>query len=151
LNRGLSIGLSRDFGGDMQPLVLAVHNVWRWVVVIAAIAAIVKALVGWVSQQPWSKLDDRLGMLYTIALDVQVLIGLILYILEQRWRLGDPFFAYVHPIVMIVALALAHIGRSRSRRAENPVAKHRTAAVFFLISFFLVVAAIPWQRRLLPF
>ncbi len=135
----------------MQPLVLGLHSLWRWVVLITAIAAIVKALVGWVSQQPWSRLDDRLGMIYTIALDVQVLIGLILYILEQRWRLADPFFTYVHPIIMIFALALAHIGRSRSQRIENAVAKHRTAAIFFLLSFFLIVAAIPWQRRLLPF
>jgi hypothetical protein len=135
----------------MQAVVLDIHNVWRWVVLVTAAAAIVKALVGWLSQGPWSSLDDRLGMFYTVALDIQVLLGVILYILAQRWRLPDPFFAFIHPIVMIIALTLAHIGRGRSRKAETPQAKHQAAATFYLISFFLIVAAIPWQRRLLPF
>jgi hypothetical protein len=135
----------------MQAVVLGIHDIWRWVVLITAAATIVRALVGWLSQGPWNSLDDRLGMLYTVALDVQVLLGLILYILEQRWRLSDPFFAFIHPLVMIIALALAHIGRSRCRKAQTPQAKHRAAAIFYSISFFLIVAAIPWQKPLLPF
>src|SRR5512138_3128541 len=139
-----------------MPAILMLHSIWRWVVLLAAAAAIVKALVGWFGRQPWTGLDDRLGMLYTLTIDIQVLLGLILYIVEQRWRTADPFFAYVHPLVMIIALILAHIGRSRTRKAAPAgsretqlsfdTARHRTAAIFYAISFLLIVAAIPWGR-----
>src|SRR5512135_1128646 len=121
-----------------MPAILMLHSIWRWVVLLAAAAAIIKALVGWFGRQEWALWDDRLGMLYTLAIDIQVLLGLILYIVEQRWRLPDPFFAYIHPLVMIIALAVAHIGRSRTRKAapagyaeaqlDFDVRRHRTAA-----------------------
>jgi hypothetical protein len=139
-----------------MPAILTLHSLWRWVVLVVAAVTIVKALIGWFGRQPWGRLDDQLGMFYTIALDIQVLIGLVLYILEQRWTLRDPFFAYIHPLVMIIALILAHIGRSRVRKLgagtdkrstlDLDVARHRTSAIFYAISFLLIVAAIPWNR-----
>ncbi len=139
-----------------MPAILTLHSIWRWVVLLASAAAIIKALVGWFGQQAWAEWDDRLGMFYTLAIDIQVLLGLILYIVEQRWRGPDPFFTYIHPLVMIIALALAHIGRSRTRKAapsgsgeaqlDFDVRRHRTAAIFYAVSFLLIVAAIPWNR-----
>jgi hypothetical protein len=141
-----------------MPAILILHSYWRWVVLVVAAVTIVKALIGWFGRQPWARLDDQLGMFFTIAIDIQVLIGLILYIIERRWTMPDPFFAYIHPLVMIIALILAHIGRSRVRKLgantgnsaslEIDVARHRTSAIFYAISFLLIVAAIPWSRPL---
>lgn len=130
----------------MPATVLMLHSIWRWVVVVVAAVAVAKALIGWLGRQPFGSLDDRLGMAYTITLDIQVLLGLILYILERRWSLPDPFFAYIHPLVMIIALALAHIGRRRSRTADSDEARHRAATLFYAISLLLIVAAVPWNR-----
>lgn len=124
------------------------HMVWRWVLLAAGLAVVVKALLGWLGKKPWSKLDDQLGMLYTITVDVQFLLGLILWfvgpfrITNAGALMSDPlgrFYIIEHPLMMFVALVLAHIGRSRSRKAESDVQKHRTAFIFYLLSFLFIV------------
>jgi hypothetical protein len=153
-------------------ILVVVHSIWRWVVLATALAALVKAFIGWQQQQPYTPLDRRFGMMYTMAVDIQVLIGLILWITEQRFLVfaGSManaqmrFYGVEHPAIMLAALALAHIGYSRSRRGVTGEpelrtapqvgggarvlvgSQHRTAALFYLASFILILAAIPWDR-----
>jgi hypothetical protein len=54
------------------------HAIWRWVMLLAGLVVVLKALAGWLGRQSWAKLDDRLGMIYTAVVDVQFLMGLIL-------------------------------------------------------------------------
>jgi hypothetical protein len=135
-------------------ILVTIHSIWRWVLLVAAVAAIVKAFVGWLGRRPYTPLDRRLGMLYTMVIDIQVLIGLILWIGERRFSvfaggMGDPtlrFYGLEHPLIMLAALALAHVGYSRSRKGSGDVPQHRTAALFYLASLILILAAIPWDR-----
>jgi hypothetical protein len=99
---------------------------------------------------PYTQLDRRLGLYYTIALDVQVLIGLIVWIVESRWTgfqtMGEPiarFYALEHPLMMLVAVAIAHIGYRRSRSGADDTFRHRSAALFFLVSLIIILVAIP--------
>ena len=53
----------------------------------------------------------------------------------------------------VVALILAHIGRSQSRKAEEPTAKHKRAAIFFGLGkvpalFATIIYAVPPVIRL---
>ena len=41
------------------------------------------------------------------------------------------FFAVEHPVGMIVAIALAHVGRVRIRKATDSESRHKRALVFF--------------------
>lgn len=127
---------------------LDVHMVWRWVMLVVALVTVIKALIGWQGKQPWTKLDDQLGMIFTITVDIQFLIGLILWfvgpfrITNAAALMSSPlarFYVIEHPLIMLVALALAHVGRSRSRRAVDPVQKHRAAFIFYLLSFLFIV------------
>lgn len=124
------------------------HAVWRWAMLAVGAAAILKALAGWLGKQPWTKVDDRLGMLYTLVIDIQFLIGLILWFAgpfnfkQLSVAMGNPllrFYLVEHPLLMIVALVLAHVGRSRSRKAPSAALKHRAAFIFYLLSFLVIV------------
>ncbi len=59
--------------------VVQLHAIWRWVLLAAAILAAGKALIGWLGKQPFTKLDNLLGMIFTIVVDVQFLLGLLLW------------------------------------------------------------------------
>jgi hypothetical protein len=102
-------------------------------------------------------------MFYTISLDVQLLLGLLLYFvlspittivfnnISASFSNADlRFFAWEHLFVMILALVFAHVGAITSRRAVEDVAKHRRAAIWFSFSLLAILAGIPWFRPLLP-
>ena len=63
----------------MYTTVLALHSWLRWAVVLLVLIAIVRALAAGAGRRPWLPLDDRLGLFFIIVLDVQLLLGLVLY------------------------------------------------------------------------
>ena len=122
-------------------IILMLHSLWRWVVLILAIAAIIKGFVGWFGQQRWQALDDRLGLFYTTAYDIQFLLGLILLVgLAVMSGLGR--IGMEHAVVMFIGAAVVHITRSRAKKASTDTAKHQTVAIGYLISLLLVIAGI---------
>lgn len=136
-------------------IIFTLHSLWRWVVLLAALAVVIKALLGWFGKGDWTNLDDRLGLVFTVTFDIQLLLGLIVYIgiftgaHGQRWYDGSiGRLSGEHVALMFVALVIAHIARSRARKAETAVSKHRTAAIGFVISLILVVVGMPtWGVR----
>jgi hypothetical protein len=138
-------------------IVLTAHSWMRWVVVLLAVVAIARALAGARAKRPWSAADDRAGRLFVIALDVQLLLGLTLYFALSpitRAALQDfgeamrvsamRYWAVEHVLGMVVGLAFAHAGQARVRKTADLVAKHRVAAVFFILAFVAIAASIPW-------
>ncbi len=138
-------------------MTLMIHSLVRWVVVIAGIAAVIKAFAGWFGNRNWTSSDDRLGMLFTTFMDLNVLIGVFLYLILSPitrgafQNMGDAmrnntlrFFTVEHALLMIVALVLAHIGRSRAKKAADDKGRFKQAAIFFTIAMVLVLLAIPW-------
>lgn len=112
------------------------HSVMRWIILAAAVAALVGArAAGNRGAEGWG---SQAGLAFTIALDVQVLLGLIIWLLESGWR-HNAFFAFVHPLTMIAAMLIAHAGRRR-QKGSTPAAGFWA----YLVSLVLVVAAIPW-------
>jgi hypothetical protein len=144
-------------------IILALHNIVRWVVLITAILALVRAYRGWLQSREWSARDRQTGVFFTSALDTQLLLGLILFFISPWTRalltgnftgmMSDPtmrFFSIEHVPFMIVAVVLAHIGSARARRATDSAAKFRQTAIFFSLSVLVIILIIPWWRPLFP-
>lgn len=132
----------------MLQLILGLHSLWRWVVLLAVLAGIIRGLVGWSRGGAWSATDRQLTLLATTAIDIQFLLGVLLWLGERRWSDGV-FFGVIHPVVMIAALAIAHIAATRVKRESDPIAKFRTLALGLIVVMILVTAAIPsasWSR-----
>jgi hypothetical protein len=138
-------------------LFLTLHNLGRWLVLVFAVLALVRALRGWFGRRAWQALDDRAGLLYTIMLDTQVLLGIILFFFfssdsTAMFRnfgaaMSNPtqrFFGMEHWLMMVVAMVVAHVGRSQSRKAADALSKHKRAALWFGASLLLVLIAVPW-------
>jgi hypothetical protein len=119
----------------MYPVVLFLHSWVRWIVVISAAVAVVRAFYGWLGKQGWAKLDERLGLLFSTSLDVQMLFGPILYIflspitqaafknLVRRCRMLRCASLPPNTSCICFAVVLGHVGRAV--KATEPVAKHR--------------------------
>jgi hypothetical protein len=147
----------------MYQVILALHNILRWVVLVLAIVALVRAYVGWFGKREYTETDRKVGVYFSISLDIQLLVGLILYIFLSpitktafqnfgtAMTISDiRFFAVEHILMMILALILVHVGTILSKRASTDVSKHRRSAIWFSLAILVVVFAIPWWRPLLP-
>jgi hypothetical protein len=54
------------------------------------------------------------------------------------------FFLVEHLIGMLLAIACAHIGRVKVKKATDDGRRHKMAAVFFGLALFLILLSIPW-------
>lgn len=149
----------------MFTLFLVVHNLMRWVVLLATIAAIVMAYSGWFGKRDWLPSGKRWSTIAVIALDIQLLIGLILYLFLSPMGLSAfqqfgmsgvmgsseiRFFAVEHIMMMVIAVLIAHVGTILAKRAANDRARFRAIAISFTIALLVILASIPWDRALLP-
>ena len=141
----------------MYSFILTLHSIVRWAVLILAVVATVRALFGWLAKKEWTPLDDRLGLLFTASFDLQVLLGILLYIFLSPFTravfqdfgaaMSDAvsrFWSLEHVVLTIIALALAHAGRATAKAAEGATKKHRRAAIFFGLATLAILIAIPW-------
>lgn len=137
-------------------ITLTLHSWVRWLVLAMGLLAVLLAVTGTIRRRPWTPGDDRAGFFFTMLLDLQVLIGLLLYawlspITHEAFRdigaamksSGLRFWVVEHMFGMVLALALAHIGRARIRKADA-ARRHKLALVFFGLAFLVMLASIPW-------
>lgn len=130
----------------MYLLLLIIHSWLRWAVLAAGLVAVVRG----------GARDGSAGKWYTILLDAQMLLGLLLYFVfspittaalgDFGAAMGTPqlrYFAVEHVFGMVIAIALAHVGRGRVRKAPAE-RKARTAAIFYGLSLLALLASIPW-------
>jgi cation transporter-like permease len=123
----------------VEELLLAVHGYLRWPVVAVLLAGGAYALL----QAPRDVDFRRAPFSAAVALvDLQVLIGLVLYALGTAW-LAEPFIAIVHPATMVLAAAVAHAGVSRGAR-EGGERGHQIVGAAFLVALGLVALGVPW-------
>ena len=140
----------------MLALAVSVHSMMRWVVLLLGVLAVMRAWMGKSGSRPWTPTDDRTGLLFSIGLDLQFLLGIILFLKSPITVMGVHelgitmtsrvlrFFTVEHPIMMIAAISLVHVGRARIRRASGERERHRRAFFFFGLGLLLILAGIPW-------
>jgi hypothetical protein len=74
-----------------------------------------------------------------IAYDIQVTLGLLLYVATRAWDGTDPFYRAIHPALMLVGLVVVHVTAKRTRTAASPRARHAWLCAGSVVA--LVVAA----------
>lgn len=145
----------------MYTALLHSHNGLRWLVLLAFIFAIAMTFIGWMKRNGWSKTDSISGLILVILMDIQFLIGIILYAFVSpitkaafsnfgaAMKNSDlRFYAVEHILMMVIALVLVHLGKIKSKRTLVNWKKHRVAAIYYSIALLVVLAAIPWNRAM---
>jgi hypothetical protein len=138
----------------MYVALVILHSWLRWIVLLTGLAAAGRSLTA--GGRSWTSSDDTVAKWFTITFDIQFLIGLILYVFlspltqsafaDFGGAMRDStlrFWGVEHLAGMVVASALAHVGRAKIRKApENR--KHRMAAIFFTLALVAILLSIPW-------
>jgi hypothetical protein len=139
----------------MYLAILTVHSWIRWAALLCGIGATLAAATdrSGAAKGP----ADRWGLFLTIALDLQLLLGLLLYFVLSPFTkvalqdfgaaMRDPglrYWAVEHVTMMLLAVIIAHVTRVLARKASS-AAGRRTRLLFgFGLTTVIMLIAIPW-------
>jgi hypothetical protein len=151
-------GFSRaNYNAGMYSMLLFLHSWLRWIVLLTGLFALIRAFGGVNGKRPWTPADAKPGFYFVTTLDLQFLIGLGLYLIFSPTvraafgnigaAMGNPeyrFFVVEHFFGMIVAIALAHVGRMRTKRPMADAARFKSAVIFYGLALLIILASIPW-------
>lgn len=133
------------------------HSGLRWIILALAAIVVIKYLAGWVGKKRFTSLDNKLSLFYVSALDIQLLLGLVLYFFLSPvtlsaiqfggYAIDDPnvrFYAMEHPVTMVLAIIIAHIGRVMVKRSKTDHAKFMRGTLMFGLSVIFMLSRMPW-------
>ena len=135
----------------MYSIILSIHSLVRWVALAAGVAATIAAATG-----P-DRRADRLGLLLMMSLDIQMLLGLILYLVLSPYTTGavqnfgaalrNPemrFWVLQHAATMFGAVVVVHAGRVLVLKTEVAADKRTRRMICFGIATVGMVIGMPW-------
>jgi len=146
----------------MYELIKGLHNITRWVIMFGGLYAIIISLQGLLTKASWTDTHKRAGIIYTSALGLQLILGIILYVISPYIKglssavseaMKDDvarFFLVEHFVIMLLAVVIAQLGYSLGKRAEADRAKFMRSSIGYVLAGLLIAYAIPWGRPLFP-
>ena len=118
--------------------ILTLHGAMRWLVLVLAFLAVVKFGWGWLRRREYASLDRGLMLAYTITLDLNLLLGLILLLALGG---GFPHARVEHAVTMLFAILVAHTNAAWRHSSSAP-RKFRNNLLAVIISLAVVVVAV---------
>lgn len=130
------------------------HSGWAYLVFVLLVIAIVNALIGFLNKKDFTGKDFKISLFALIFTHVQLVIGLILYLVQGRYDgLSEMkvsavrLLALEHPLINIIGIALITIGWSKSKKVEGTL-KFKNILIFYTLGFLLILSRIPWSNWL---
>lgn len=132
------------------------HSLLRWIVILACLWALARVWSGFIGRSEWTRKDQMSGLLFTSVLNLQFILGIILYAVSPITRAAMSnfaaamkdstlrFFAVEHVAGMLLAVVVAQVGYSLAKRAATDRAKFLRSAIAYSIAAILILASIPW-------
>ena len=130
-------------------ILLYAHSGIRWLIVVAALLALVIFGYGWLGKKTFPKLGRILPAAYSGLLDTQVLLGLIFMVWTGVQGAGFPRFRLEHMTMMILAAVVAHLpSRWAKAKKVNLYRNIFLAILGSLVLIYLGVLVLPggWAR-----
>ncbi len=120
---------------------IAAHSGLRWIVLLLMLGVILFAAQNR-NAESWPGGAIKPFLFSAIAFDIQVTLGIVVYLAGQAWE-KNIFLAVIHPLIMLAALGVWHMFIARARKTAAP-SSYRTLLLGGVVSLALVIAAIPW-------
>ena len=119
---------------DINDILLFTHSFLRWFVLSLAVFGAARSFVSMLSVSArYARLDTGLSRAYSTLLDLQGLVGLFLVVAALTLQQPVP---WIHPLIMIPAIVVAHLGR---RFANSPDRnRHQAQLAIYLGSLALI-------------
>src|SRR5262245_471426 len=138
----------------MYSTLLFLHSWIRWIALVASVGVVFAAA------RRQDATAERWGLIAMATLDLQMLLGLILYLVVSpnmqeilanfSGAMKDPttrFWAVEHISSMLLAVIAAHVGRVLARKAATSEARRQRLLAAFGVATVLMILGMPWPGR----
>ncbi len=141
----------------MYLILLAIHSLFRWLVVISLLYAIYRAYKGWYLGNSFSKQDNFIRHTTATIAHVQFILGIWLYFIspvvnyflhnfKDAVHLREiRFFGMEHSLMMFTAVVFITIGSAKAKRKLTDKEKFETILIWFSVALFIILLNIPWK------
>ncbi|MCY4079332.1 MAG: hypothetical protein OXF54_03755 [Caldilineaceae bacterium] len=119
------------------------HDGWHYLASLAMVVAVAAFLVNWLRGQEWSQLEQRIGTYAIIVVDIQLLLGLILWGIGASLGIigANAARTIEHPFTMLLAIIILHAGWVWTKRSDETV-RLRNGALTFVVAGLLVLGGL---------
>ncbi|UGU17744.1 hypothetical protein LS482_07660 [Sinomicrobium kalidii] len=141
-------------------IIQTLHSYWAYLTLLMLIIAVVNAITGYFSSKPFIMGKDlRISLFALIFTHIQLLLGIILYFVSERFSLWSELGAggvmkndlarlllVEHPFTNILAIILITIGWSKHKKVDSAKGKFGKIAFFYTLGLILLLSRIPWGQ-----
>lgn len=140
----------------MYQALIFFHSIFRWLVLISLIYAIVRSYNGYMAKAAFTKRDNAARHWTATLSHIQLMIGIMLYsqsplikYMFSNFRLAvqneeAAFFGLIHITLMLTAIVFITVGAALAKRREADRRKFKTMLIWFSISLIIIIIAVPW-------
>ena len=136
-------------------ILLPAHSYLRYFILITLAGVIILSVRGWLTNKPYTKLDNKLGLYLLIFTHLQFIAGIVLYFMSGVVQFNSEtmknatlrYWTVEHITAMLIAVVLITVARSTSKRMASDVAKHRRLAIFNGLALLIIVGTLAMSGR----
>lgn len=116
-----------------------VHGHLGWPLVGAVGAVLWAALVTVQFRKgSWTMGLLRTTQVFVVLLNIQIMLGILVWIMQARWAGQEALMSYEHPVTMIVGHSVFMVGNLLLRRTDNVDRKLRTALIWVTATMVVI-------------
>ena len=144
----------------MYTELLLSHRSLAYLFILTSLAAVILALFNRLQNKPSSKTLNILTLASLATGHLQLLLGLVLYVVGPWFGLlsenpgevmrdsGLRYFAVEHISTNLIGIALVTVGRVRFKKHTLDSRKHQAVIAFIGLGLLLIASRVPWSRLL---
>ena len=122
----------------MHDTLVSIHRIFGYVVF--AVVLIV-TVYGFGRVKSGMAYEGRAFQVAAVLLDLQVALGIAVYVVVSGWDLSATF-QFIHPVIMLAGLGVAHAGVGAARRERMAADAYRKVSRMLLVAVVLIAAGI---------
>ena len=136
-----------------------IHSYFAYLVITLLVISTIRFLVRYLLSKDYTPTDFRLALITFIVSHTQLLIGLFLYFISDKFSLWyelslneiitspiNRLYLIEHPIVNIIAIVFITRGYSLHKKRRVSNSKFKAIGFNYLLGLVLLLSRIPWHN-----
>lgn len=115
------------------------HTFWILAILFMGFIAIRRMWRGYRRRMDWQTVDQNVGSYFVTVLDLEILLGILLWIIQGRWDGANILRSMHHPTLMLAAWAVVRFGWFQVQQSTASESKFLRASLFFTVGLILMI------------